>query len=271
MILNALTDKDIYQSPGLPACWFSRVNPTLSFYIKISMLVLKASRQCKKAAYTNDLWIQDSINTVKALEAVGGRFEIENLDIIRKLDSPCVFVSNHMSILETFVLPCMIQPYRDVTFVIKESLLSFPFFRHVMRSRNPVIVGRDNPRKDFKTVLNEGQNRLNANISIIIFPQTTRSIHFDPQKFNSLGVKLAKRCKVPVVPLALKTDAWSNGVRFKDFGKIHPDKSVHMAFSDPIRVEGSGKEEHAFIVDFIAKKLDSYSKKKGIDPLTVRS
>ncbi len=263
MILNGLTAQNTYYSPDLPKHWFSLSNPTLTFYVKISMLVLKASKLCKKGAYTNDHWIQDSLNTIRALEAVGGRFEIRNLDVIRKLESPCVFVSNHMSILETFVLPCLIQPHCDVTFVIKESLMSFPFFKHVMRSRNPIIVGRDNPRQDLKTVLNEGRNRLKANTSIIIFPQTTRSIHFDPKNFNSLGVKLAKRCKVPVVPLALKTDAWGNGERFKDFGKICPDKSVYITFSDPLRVEGSGKEEHAFIVDFIVKELDSYVEKKG--------
>ena len=222
------------------------------------MLILKASKLCKKGAYTNDHWIQDSLHTIRALEGVGGRFEIKNLDIIQNLDSPCVFVSNHMSILETFVLPCLIQPHRDVTFVIKESLLSFPFFRHVMQSRNPVIVGRDNPRKDLKTVLDEGKKRLSVDMSIIIFPQTTRSVHFDPKQFNSLGVKLAKRCNVPVVPLALKTDAWGNGTRFKDFGKISPEKPVYITFSDPLRVEGSGKEEHGSIVEFIAKELDSY-------------
>ncbi len=228
------------------------------------MIILKASRLCKKGAYTRDRWIQSSLNTVKALESVGGRFELQNLAIPRELESACVFVSNHMSILETFVLPCLIQPYRDVTFVVKESLLSFPFFKHVMRSRNPIVVGRANPRQDLRTVLEEGQNRLKANISVIIFPQTTRSINFDPQQFNSLGVKLAKRGNVPVIPVALKTDAWGNGRKFKDLGKIRPAKSVHITFGDPLLVQGSGKEEYKFIVDFIAKELNSYVEKSEI-------
>jgi 1-acyl-sn-glycerol-3-phosphate acyltransferase len=130
-----------------------------------------------------------------------------------------------------------------------------------MRNRNPIVVGRANPRQDLRTVLEEGQNRLNANISVIIFPQTTRSINFDPQQFNSLGVKLAKRCKVPVIPVALKTDAWGNGRKFKDFGKIRPAKSVYITFGDPLLVQGSGKEEYKFIVDFIAEKMDSYLEK----------
>ena len=264
MTFNYLTTQNTYYSPKQSTHWFARRNPTLVFYAKILMIILKAYLLCKKGAYTKDHWIQSSLNTVKALEAVGGRFEIKNLDIIRKLESPCVFVSNHMSILETFVLPCLIQPYRDVTFVVKESLLSFPFFKHIMRNRNPIVVGRGNPRVDLKTVLDEGQNRLNANMSVIIFPQTTRSINFDPKKFNSLGIKLAKRCKVPVIPVALKTDTWGKGSKFKDFGKVRPDKSVHITFSYPLLVQGSGKEEHKFVVDFIGKELDSYVEESEI-------
>ena len=258
MTFGFLTTKNTYYSPKQWTHWLARRNPTLVFYVKISMIVLKASRFCKKGTYTNEQWIQSSINAVKAFETVGGRFEIKNLDVIRTIKSPCVFVSNHMSILETFVLPCLIQPYHDVTFVIKESLLSFPFFKHVMRSRNPITVARDNPREDLKTVLNEGRNRINANISVIIFPQTTRSVNFDPKKFNSLGIKLAKRCKVPIIPIALKTDAWSMGSKLKDFGKVLPNKTVHITFSDPLIVKGSGKEEHKLIVDFITKRLSSY-------------
>lgn len=260
--MNCLTTRNTYDSPDRSPHWFARTNPTLVFYFKIAMLVFKASRQCQKGKYTNDHWIQSSLNTVRALEAVGGRFEITNMDAIATLNSPCVLVGNHMSILETFVLPCLIQPHRDVTFVIKESLLSFPFFKHVMRSRNPITVGRDNPRADFKTVLNEGWRRIKADISVVIFPQTTRSVSFDPKKFNSLGVKLAKRCKVPVIPVALKTDAWGTGKRFKDFGKIHPHKTVRIAFGDPITVTGSGKEAHKFIADFIAGKLASHLEKR---------
>jgi len=38
-----------------------------------------------------------------------------------------------------------------------------------------------------------------------------RTVAFDPALFTSIGVKLAQRAGVPVVPLALLTDAWGNG------------------------------------------------------------
>jgi 1-acyl-sn-glycerol-3-phosphate acyltransferase len=256
--MNYLTTQNNYKSPKTPISWFARKFPTSIFYAKMFLVVLKASKFSKKGDYTSERWIQSSLDIVKALESVGGSFEMQNVATHRQFESPCVFIANHMSILETFVLPCLIQPYRDVTFVVKDSLISYPFFKHVMVSQDPVVVGRVNPRQDLKNVLEEGQKRLNNNISMVIFPQTTRSLSFDTKKFNTLGVKLAKRAKVPVIPIALKTDAWGIGRRFKDFGKINPATPVRICFGEPLYVKGSGKEEHNYIVEFITAKLKSW-------------
>jgi 1-acyl-sn-glycerol-3-phosphate acyltransferase len=40
-----------------------------------------------------------------ALENVGVRFEITGLDNLKSFEGPAVFIANHMSTLETFVLP----------------------------------------------------------------------------------------------------------------------------------------------------------------------
>jgi len=258
MPVNCLTTESFYQTPertrpGM-AAWF----PGVVFYAKVAGVIYRAAKLAKHGVYDSQLWIESSVTTVRALESVGGSFDLQNLNVPRKIDSPCVFIGNHMSILETFVLPCLIQPHRPVTFVVKESLLTYPLFGHVMRSRDPVVVGRTHPREDLRTVLEEGEKRLAANISVVIFPQTTRSVDFDPQMFNSLGVKLAKRCKVPVVPFALKTDAWGLGRRLKDFGRICPEKTVHIHFGEPMTVHGSGKEEHNMIVEFIGKKMAAW-------------
>jgi 1-acyl-sn-glycerol-3-phosphate acyltransferase len=253
--VKILTSHDTYATADSSGTWLGRLMPTGLFYTHIFMIVLKASRKAKRGKYHDEQWVASSLDVVRALETVGGRLQVENARFYEKIDSACVFISNHMSILETFALPCMIQPFRPVTFVVKESLIDYPFFRHVMRNRKPVVVGRTNPREDLKTVMLEGQKRLEAGTSIVIFPQTTRDVVFDPKRFNSLGVKLARRSRVPIVPIALKTDAWGLGKKFKDFGRIEPSKTVHVCFGDPMRVKGSGKEEHQQIIDFITGKM----------------
>ncbi len=228
------------------------------FYRKMLWIVWKGWRLANKRAYSGEQWIQSSLEMVKGLESVGVQFDIQNIASYRELPYACVYVGNHMSILETFVLPCLIRPYRRVTFVVKDSLMKYPFFGPILQSRDPVVVGRANPREDLKTVMEEGQEKLKNNISIILFPQTTRSVEFDEKKFNTLGVKLAKRAEAPIVPVALKTDAWGLGRKLKDFGKIDPQKRVHICFGDPMRVSGSGKEEHRHIIEFISGKLEDW-------------
>jgi 1-acyl-sn-glycerol-3-phosphate acyltransferase len=138
---------------------------------------------------------------------------------------------------------------------VKQSLLEYPVFRHVMRSRDPIAVNRTNPREDLKTVFEGGVERLRKGIALIVFPQTTRTPTFDPAQFNTIGVKLAQKAQVPVVPLALLTDAWGNGKYLKDFGKIDLAKKVYFAFGQPMAIHGRGNPEHEAIIAFITGKL----------------
>jgi len=232
---------------------------TARFYLRLLGIVFSSSSRAKHGRYHDREWVNSSIDVLNALEAAGCRFEIRGMDVLRAIDGPAVFVANHMSTLETFILPSLINPVRKVTFVIKPSLMEYPVFRHVMRSRNPIVVSRDNPRQDLVTVMEEGARRIAEGTSIILFPQTTRTARFDPAAFNSLGVKLARASGAVVVPIALKTDAWDNGRMFKDFGPIHPERTVHIQFGHPLPVTGNGREQHDETVRFISEHLAAWS------------
>jgi 1-acyl-sn-glycerol-3-phosphate acyltransferase len=241
---------------GVPL--LSRIAPTFVFYWKFGRIVFQASSKAKRGLYTDDDWALDSFNILKLLEKMGVRVTISGLENLQKAGGPCVIIGNHMSIMETLLLPVIVQPFRKVTFVVKDSLLTYPVFKHIMQSRNPVAVTRTNPRQDFKTVMSEGVDRLGNGISIIVFPQTTRSHDFDLAHFGSIGIKLAKKAGVPVIPLALKTDAWQNGTYSKDFGKISSKIPVRFSFGEPLMVQGKGAGEHKQVADFISEKLTEW-------------
>lgn len=232
--------------------------PTLGFYRYIFPIVLRAAAKAKWGRYDTTEWCKSSLAVLRALESIGIKVEITGIDHFRELKEPCVFLANHMSTLETFVLPVIIAPIKPVTFVVKENLVETPVFKYVMRSRDPVTVGRANPREDLKAVLEGGTERLNAGISIIIFPQTTRFLDFDPKIFNTIGIKLAKKAGVPVVPVALKTDAWGNGKYLKDFGRMDPSLPVHFAFGKPQWIKDRGTEEHNQVIEFISSRLKEW-------------
>jgi 1-acyl-sn-glycerol-3-phosphate acyltransferase len=244
-----------YLSVPEKTSFLTRIAPSLVFYPQLVYVVCKAASKAKRGGYSDDEWARDSLRVLRLLEKAGLRFTISGLQNLENLTGPCVLIGNHMSIMETLILPVIVVPYAKVTFVVKESLLNYPVFKHVMASRNPVAVTRSNPRQDLKTVMSEGVDRLQNGISIIVFPQTTRSIEFDPLNFGSIGIKLAKKADVPVIPVALKTDAWKNGKYSKDLGPIYPEIPVNMAFGAPLRISGKGAEEHQQVVDFIREKL----------------
>lgn len=248
-----------YKTTSRSISLLSRLLPAVGFYSRIMSIIFKAGSKAKRSKYNDAEWIKSSLNVLRALESVGIKVEITGVDNFNTLDGPCIFIANHMSTLETFVLPVIIEPFKDVTFVVKRSLVEYPVFKHVMRSRDPIVVGRTNPRDDLKAVLEGGMEILKAGRSIIIFPQTTRTVSFDPVKFNTIGVKLARKADVPIIPTALKTDAWGNGRIFKDFGKVDPSKTVHFAFGKPIRVKDRGAEEHNEIIKFISSKLKEWA------------
>jgi len=248
-----------YRTAQNRSTWLAKRFPGAVFYSQTLLDVLVASRRCMKNTYTTEKKIESSAGVLKTLERIGVEFVVENMTAFTQLKSPCVFVANHMSVLETFVLPCFIMPYRKITFVLKKSLTEYPVVRHIINNLQPIVVDRKNPRSDLKAVLDQGFHCLKQNISILIFPQTTRSSHFDPAKFNTLGIKLARKSHLPIIPIALKTDAWGIGRLLKDLGKIDPSKPVRMAFGDPITITGNGKEQHQKIIDFIAEKLQSWS------------
>lgn len=231
---------------------------TLAVYLRVVKVVFRSAHHAKRGQYDSRRWANSSLDIFNGIEHGGCRFEITGMEHINDLDGPVVFAGNHMSTLETMILPGLINPVRPCTFVIKPSLMEYPVFGHVMRSRDPIVVSRDNPRQDLVTVLEEGAKKIADGISIVLFPQTTRTVDFDPAHFNTLGVKLAKKAGVRVVPVALKTDAWGNGKRLKEFGPIDPSKTIHFTFGEPMEVTGNGREQHEAIVRFITEHLDRW-------------
>jgi len=219
-------------------------------------VVFRYFSQARSGAFDFSLWSQAAYDVFQIVEACGGCFDIRGLEHIRQTEGPVVFVANHMSTLETLVMPAFIYPYKKPVFVIKEQLLQVPFFGAYVRQC--IGVSRTSPSEDFKQVMLRGAEKIRNGVSVIVFPQATRSRWFDPEKFNSLGVKLAKRCQVPVIPVALKTDFWGTGKLIKDFGPLHPGRTIYFEFGTPVLVHGTGKNEHEQIMEFIRSRLEQW-------------
>ena len=247
-----------YRTAPRKVSWFARLFPSFAFYSRLAVIILRASSKAKRGRYDSAEWASSSVEVIRALERVGVELEVTGLQYLTLIDSPCLIVGNHMSTLETTVLPGLIQPIREVTFVVKQSLLDYPVFKHVMRSRDPIAVSQKDVRGDFKAMMEGGLERLAQGRSLVVFPEGKRMPTLDPARFNTIGVKLAQRAGVPIVPFALDTGAWGIGKWISDMGRIDPTRKVRFAFGEPMTVEGRGAAEHQAIVQFISNKLAAW-------------
>lgn len=231
-----------------------------ALYFEYAAEVLRARGLAVRGEYDDAEWAESSYIVMSGIERNRGRFDIEGLDNLRSNadGAPYVFISNHMSTLETQVLPALIAPFMRVTFVVKKQLVTSPIFGPVMRSRDPIVVGRKNAREDLEAVLGNGRRLLEKGVSVIVFPQSTRSPQFSRDGFNSLGIKLASHAGAKVLPVAVKTDFWGEKGLFRGFGPVRPERTIHIEFGNPIKITGRGKEEHNAVLDFIESRQQKW-------------
>ena len=246
---------NVYISPKRSVSFVARVMPSLHFWIRFVGIVLHSGFLARRGKYDSVAWQASSGEVFTYVENVGIDIRIEGIEHLRELEGPCVIIGNHMSLLETVLMPAIVLPTRSMTFVVKESLTRYPVFKDVIDVCKPVAISRTNPREDLKKVLDEGAKHLAAGTSVMIFPQATRSHIFDPRQMSTIGVKLAKKAGVPIVPLALKTDALKNGRILKDIGPLDTSIPIRFAFGTPFPVDGKGGQEHDWVVSFIGGKL----------------
>ena len=244
------------------------------YYLRLISTLTHASFVGRRGGLDDDRWAWYSHRILQVVESVGGKVNISGLEALSRQPGPLVYIANHMSLLETLILPGIALAFNRVTFVIKEELRHYPVIKHIFIALKLIAVSRQNPRDDLKVVLREGSKFIAGGGSVIIFPQATRSVEFDIEGFNTLGIKLASRNGVPVVPVAIKTDFQHNGKWIKDMGPIDPQKTLYFKFGEPLPVEGKGRKTHQQVIDFISQNLlawgGSIKEKAEVGPVVVR-
>ena len=131
-------------------------------------------------------------------KAVGGiHYEIEGLNNIPK--GACVVLSNHQSSLETFLLQTL---FTSLSTVLKQELLKVPFFGWGAKLLEPIAIDRRRPTQAFKQLIAQGQERIEQNRSVLVFPEGTRVANGGKVKFNRGGAALAHHAQAPIIPVA---------------------------------------------------------------------
>jgi 1-acyl-sn-glycerol-3-phosphate acyltransferase len=173
LILSAAVYTAILGPPALVSCFLDRSRRWPSFF--------------------QGLWVDWLLRTN------GIHIRLEGMENLKK-DQSYILVSNHASILD---IPALISaaPF-PVRFLAKKSLLWFPIFGWVLYFSGHILIDLQSAQSTLRS-LKKAPSLLKKGISIIVFPEGTRSPDGEVQEFKRGAFLLARHSKVPVVPISI--------------------------------------------------------------------
>jgi 1-acyl-sn-glycerol-3-phosphate acyltransferase len=146
---------------------------------------------------------------------------------------PYVVLANHQSFWENVFMQLVIPVH---SWVVKRELYSIPFFGWGLKIMDPIAVDRSN-MLSVAQILEQGAVKLKNNISVIIFPESTRLSPDQTKKYKPSGVKLAVTQNVPMVLIAHNAGLfWPKGsfkilsgkVDFEIIDVIYPNQYANL-------------------------------------------
>ena len=156
----------------------------------------------------------------------GVKVETEGLEKLNASDN-YIFISNHLSYFDIPILMKAIP--NNVRFIYKDSLTKIPILGWGMYLGKYIPINRDNVREAMKS-LKKAAVRIQNGISVVIFPEGTRSMDGSPGEFKRGMFVMADEAKVPLVPTTI---IGSNNIMPRGKFQIKSG-NVKVVFSEPI-------------------------------------
>jgi len=166
---------------------------------------------------------------------------------IRDPRRPYVAVSNHESMADIFLISHL--PW-EMKWLAKESLFRVPVLGWMMRLAGDVAVRRTD-RSSRAEALAECRDRLRKGVSVMIFPEGTRSRTGELLPFRDGAFRLAVEAGVPILPLAVvgTRDAIASGSFL--FGRARAEVRV----LPPIPTEGLTVSDVAALRERVRREI----------------
>lgn len=134
-----------------------------------------------------------------ALIANGVKVKVEGLENIHE-KGPYIFMPNHQGSYDIFVLLGHL-PFQ-FKWLAKKELFSIPFFGWAMAAAGYISIDRRGTRETVEA-MNQAARRIREGMSVVIFPEGSRSPDGSIQPFKKGGFTLAIKSRVPIIPMAI--------------------------------------------------------------------
>jgi 1-acyl-sn-glycerol-3-phosphate acyltransferase len=160
----------------------------------------------------------------------GARLRVVGAESVRD-GVPRFYVGNHQSALDISAL--LVALDGNVRFLAKESLFRIPIFGWAMRRSEFIPVDRSNARNAKLTIEAMLERFRKRPISLVIFPEGTRSRDGQLLPFRKGAMKICSRAALPIVPFAI--DGSGQVSPAKQF-RIRPGL-ITLRFAQPIAAD----------------------------------
>ena len=170
--------------------------------------------------------------------------------------TPVVFVANHASYLDIPILAITL-PFR-VRFVARDNLFRAPFLGWIMRHSAHIPIERKGSKKSLKVLL-ETAHKVKQGLSVLIFPEGTRSSDGTIGTFKKGSLLIASRAKATIVPIAIKG---SHQIMPRHSFFIRPT-TVTVTIGEPINYFSAEKTESPDETELLQKLRDQIKAMMG--------
>jgi len=179
----------------------------------------------------------------------GVRVEVEGLERLDRT-KPYVVMSNHQSVLDIGALVLTIP--LNWRFVAKRELTYVPFFGWALGLSDQIVIDRGNRTRSIRS-LHRAAERVRGGISVIVFPEGTRSPTGHMRDFKSGGFHLAIESQVPILPA---TVSGSFGLIPKRSLKVKSG-TIKVVYGEPIPTAGLTVEDRHALKERVRKAIES--------------
>jgi 1-acyl-sn-glycerol-3-phosphate acyltransferase len=187
------------------------------------------------------------------LRMAGVRVEVEGEERIP--EGPVIFMGNHQGNFDILSLTVAIP--RRFSWLAKEELFRVPFFGGAMRRAGYISIDRSDGRRALRSI-EEAARTIRSGVSVVIFPEGTRTTDGNLLPFRKGGFLLAAKAGVPVVPFTING---SMNVNPRNRLELYP-APISITFGDPIPTSGEGEFRRAELPErvrgAISARLESY-------------
>lgn len=149
--------------------------------------------------------------------------------------TPTVVLSKHESQWETYYLQLALHP---VATILKKELLEIPLFGWGLRLMEPIPIDRSSPREAIKQMLKLGVERVNTGMSVLVFPEGTRTQVGAKGRYAKGGAGIAIKAGVQVLPVAHNAASFWPPHRW-----IKYPGTITVSIGTPIDTKGRGAAE----------------------------